>query len=133
MEEIGRKGEREKGSSGKHQNVASTSSNSTVTNNEINVEILQKTQETEGIAKPSVSPAKSNPWDKDNEDEQTLAFRSKRHKSLLYDSRSELLQVVDPAPLWPHLLQLKVIDAEAQQRLQVRVTRYNYFLGCIGS
>ena len=131
MEEIGRKGEREKGSSGEHQNVASTSSNSTVTNNEINIEILQKTQETEGIAKPSISPA--NPWDKDNEDEQTPAILTEIHKSLLYDSRSELLQVVDPAPLWPHLLQLKVIDAEAQQRLQVRVIRYNYFLGCIGS
>ena len=60
-----------------------------------------------------------NLWNKDNPEEQHIVGLASQYKELLNHKRGELVEVVDPVPLWVHLKQLGVINTGIQETLQV--------------
>ena len=63
-------------------------------------------------------------WDKRNTEERPVVKLSAKYKHLLNDKRSDLVKIIEPRGLWPHLRQYHVLNKETQDRMQVSNEKY---------
>ena len=58
-------------------------------------------------------------WSKRNPNEQKVVKLTPRYAAVLRDKRPDLVAIVQPSSLWPHLRKYEVLDEAVEQRIQV--------------